>query len=58
MTYTFVVQIDIDKKGGPRKGATLALAIHRVLTHACDVDIVGAEVLNSDIGQISVQVQP
>ena len=57
MTYTFIVQIDIEK-GGPRKGFALARAVYRVLTHACEVDIKGAEVLNCDIGQISVTVQP
>lgn len=55
MTYTFTLQIDRDDDAPKRLDArVLAQEIHRVLTHATEVDIAGAEHLNSDIGQISV----
>lgn len=53
-TLTLQVQIDRDRGWTPRQKAAAIKAVARVLNHACEGDIDGAAVLDSDIGQISV----
>jgi hypothetical protein len=54
MTYTFTLQIDLHEGAKWISPERLAIAIHRILTHATEVDIAGAEIFDARIGQISV----
>lgn len=55
MTITLTVQIDIHE-GQRASPARIARAVARVITHATEVDIAGAEILDTRIGQVSVRV--
>lgn len=58
MTYTFNVHIDLHKGERRVSPDRVAKAIARVLTHAQEVDIEGAELLDSRWGQITVTAGP
>lgn len=57
MTYTFTVLMDLHEGETPvRHVERVALALERVIRHSTEVDIEGAEILDSRWGQITVRV--
>ena len=55
MTYTFTLQIDLHHGERPINPNRVARAVARVIDHAKESDIEGAEVLDSRWGQVTVQ---